>query len=612
MKTVKIGKKILTAILMMAVMVGMGLAAFAGETSDTYSITITNAEADHAYTAYQIFKGDVSDGSIGNIEWGSGITANGRNAIYTHYGLNDADQTAAKAAAAIASFNAGGSAATEDDARAVELANTIGGRGSYTGGKASTYDETAGTATISGLAPGYYLVIDSKEPDGYNSSTVDPAYSMSRKMVQLVGENVTIINKVVQPGVDKKIVVDDEDKTETVAAIGETVTFKITSAVPNCEGYKNYVMTFDDTMGKGLTFDENSLVVTVGEQTLTKGTDYTLTTVNPYTPTSYRELYGKGTSIQIEMKIKENNEDQKYTFGETITITYDAELNGDATIVGLEGKKANYDNSSESISQNYNPNKVKLKYSDNPNSDSFGETKEVEVHVWTFEFQIVKTKNLANYYWYIDTVGDAKAEFELYADEACTQKIELKKDRTHLDAYWHAGSYYAGKLYSPVYRPLTAKEKEDGITGDVIKAGTPYVAGLKNGTYYLLETKAPDGYTLMSPNPREIKIEDRSIDASFLGAYGHNGGYENDPYPYSEVHNDYDYYYERPAGYEERKGHFHAYDYSNGGIHVIDEAGSTLPSTGGIGTTIFYVIGAILVIGAGVLLVTRKRTDAVK
>ena len=614
MKTVKIGKKILTAILMMAVMVGMGLAAFAGETSDTYSITITNVEADHTFTAYQIFKGDVSDGSIGNIEWGSGITTTGRNAIYTHYGLTDADQTAAKAAAAIASFNAGGSAATVDDARAVELANTIGQNyRNYTGGKASTYDETAGTATISGLAPGYYLVRDSREPDGYSSSTVDPAYSMSRKMVQLVGENVTIINKVVQPGVDKKIVVDDEDKTETVAAIGETVTFKITSAVPNCEGYKNYVMTFNDTMGKGLTFDENSLVVKVGEQTLTEGEDYTLTTVTPYTPTSGRELYDKGTSIQIEMKIKENNGDQKYVFGEPITITYGAELNRDATIVGREGKKPDRNNSSESISRNYNPNKVTLKYSDNPNSDSFGETKEVEVQVWTFEFQIVKTKNLANYYWYIDTVGDAKAEFELYADEACTQKIELKKDGTHLDAYEMSGSYYAGKLYSPVYRPLTAKEKEDGITGDVIKAGTPYVAGLKNGTYYLLETKAPDGYTLMSPNPREIKIENRSIDASFLGAYGHNGGYSNDAYPYSEVHNDYaDCGYDNPAGYDERKGHFHAYDYSNGGIHVIDEAGSTLPSTGGIGTTIFYVIGAILVIGAGVLLVTRKRTDAVK
>ena len=614
MKTVKIGKKILTAILMMAVMVGMGLAAFAGEASDTYSITITNVEADHTFTAYQIFKGDVSDGSIGNIEWGSGITTTGRNAIYTHYGLTDADQTAAKAAAAIASFNAGGSAATVDDARAVELANTIGQNyRNYTGGKASTYDETAGTATISGLAPGYYLVRDSREPDGYSSSTVDPAYSMSRKMVQLVGENVTIINKVVQPGVDKKIVVDDEDKTETVAAIGETVTFKITSAVPNCEGYKNYVMTFNDTMGKGLTFDENSLVVKVGEQTLTEGEDYTLTTVTPYTPTSGRELYDKGTSIQIEMKIKENNGDQKYVFGEPITITYGAELNRDATIVGREGKKPDRNNSSESISRNYNPNKVTLKYSDNPNSDSFGETKEVEVQVWTFEFQIVKTKNLANYYWYIDTVGDAKAEFELYADEACTQKIELKKDGTHLDAYEMSGSYYAGKLYSPVYRPLTAKEKEDGITGDVIKAGTPYVAGLKNGTYYLLETKAPDGYTLMSPNPREIKIENRSIDASFLGAYGHNGGYSNDAYPYSEVHNDYaDCGYDNPAGYDERKGHFHAYDYSNGGIHVIDEAGSTLPSTGGIGTTIFYVIGAILVIGAGVLLVTRKRTDAVK
>ena len=600
----KTGKKILTAIFMIAAMMGMGLAAFAGETSDTYSITITNVEAGHPYTAYQIFKGDVTEGSIGNIEWGSGITSQGISTIYSHYGLTDDNQTAAKAAAELAAYDAGSSAATEDDARAVDFANIFPKQYSYyvRNGVSSNYDKNTGTATISGLAPGYYLIIDSKEPSSYYG-TVDPAYTLSRRMVQLVGENVTIINKVVQPGVDKKIVVGDEDKTETDAAIGETVSFKITSAVPNCEGYKNYVMTFADTMDKGLTLDESSLVVKVGEQTLTKD-DYTLT-VADYVPTSSwgGDTYLGGKSIRIEMKIKENNADQKYAFGQPITITYGAELNEKARVVGFGGQKTDYIGS-YSINQNYNANKVKLIYSNDPNSDGTGETRDVEVRVWTYEFQIVKTKNLENNYFYIDTLYDAKAEFRLYEDEDCTKEIILVQDGSHRDAYWgNGGARYLGGVNSPVYRLRTAEEIAQGKTGDVIKAGHPYVSGLKCGTYYLKEIKAPEGYTLMSPNPRKVEISrsSYSLVASFFGPYGTNGNVTST----TELYTYYD------CGYHYQK-EFHAYDYSSGGIHVIDEAGSTLPSTGGIGTTIFYVIGAVLVIGAGVLLVTRKRTDAVK
>ena len=607
----KIGKKILTAILMMAVMVGMGLAAFAGETSDTYSITITNVKASHAYTAYQIFKGDVSEGSIGNIEWGSGLTSRGKDTIYSYYGLTDADQTAAKVAASIASFNTGSSAATEDDAKAVDFANIIPKTYIYNylqNGKRSTYDADDKTATISGLDPGYYLVIDSQEPTS-DSASSNFDYSLSRRMVQLVGEDVIIKNKVVQPTVDKKIVVDDEDKTETVAAIGETVDFKITSSVPNCEGFQNYVMTFDDTLSRGLTLDEDSIVVKVGETTLTKDTDYSVT-VGPHSAAyGEAEVYANGaTSIQIKMKIKENNGDQKYTFGEPITITYGAELNGNASIVGFEGKKTSraYTNS---IGPNYNGNRVRLIYSNNPNSDSTGQTRWIEARVWTYEFQIVKTKNLENYYWYIDTVNDARAEFRLYEDEACTREIKLVQGVSHADAWaTNGGESNRGSLFSPVYRPMTKEEIEKGTVGVVIKAGHPYVSGLNNGTYYLKETKAPEGYTLMSPNPRKITISDRSIDASFLGPYNYNNTDEwRDT---SKTH--FSYENGSPDGGGVRRGHYYTYDYSTGGIHVIDEAGSVLPSTGGIGTTIFYVIGAVLVIGAGVLLVTRKRTDAVK
>lgn len=117
-----------------------------------------------------------------------------------------------------------------------------------------------------------------------------------------------------------------------------------------------------------------------------------------------------------------------------------------------------------------------------------------------------------------------------------------------------------------VYRVATAAEKAtEGFVSATIKAGKVTIKGLDSGTYYLEETKAPAGYNVLAERV-EVKIDHANLTATVEGD-----------------------------------------TYVSGGVRVINQTGAELPSTGGIGTTIFYVVGGLLVVAAGVLLVTRKR-----
>lgn len=123
------------------------------------------------------------------------------------------------------------------------------------------------------------------------------------------------------------------------------------------------------------------------------------------------------------------------------------------------------------------------------------------------------------------------------------------------------------------YRVATTDEIADTATTTTteIAAGSVTISGLRNGTYYLKEIAAPTGYNPLS-DPETVVVENKNNDATVTT--GTEGAADT---------------------------------YVSGGVQVINEKGTELPSTGGIGTTIFYVVGAVLVIGAGVLLVTRKR-----
>ena len=119
------------------------------------------------------------------------------------------------------------------------------------------------------------------------------------------------------------------------------------------------------------------------------------------------------------------------------------------------------------------------------------------------------------------------------------------------------------KVEDGVYRLAMPDETSEEI---VVSGGKVTVMGFGNGTYYLQETAAPSGYNMLTSR-KAFTITDGNLSANIV-----DGAYE-----------------------------------AGTGVQVVNKTGSALPETGGMGTVIFVVVGTLAVLGAGVLLVTKKR-----
>ena len=194
-----------------------------------------------------------------------------------------------------------------------------------------------------------------------------------------------------------------------------------------------------------------------------------------------------------------------------------------------------------------NINKVYLTYSNNPRDESsIGKTPE-STPVYVYTYQLNNTKHAEKE----DGTPLPGAVFQLYSDKDCTQEVKL---------------YKVGNIYFPI-KDATDKEK-DAVQMISGQDGQFNVKGLDAGTYYLKEITPPDGYSACKEIPVTIKADHSRNDQVNLEG--------------SNLTND---------------------------IVNIKAGGITLPSTGGIGTTIFYLVGGGLMVAAIVLLVTKKRME---
>ena len=297
------------------------------------------------------------------------------------------------------------------------------------------------TATFTGLGYGYYVV------------AVPGATNAKSQYATLVSVHSTKVDADIKgdlPTVDKKVQVDGTGKDATDAKIGDTLTFTLTSTIPDMSAYDTYTFNFKDTLSKGLTFGQVKSVK-VENVTLTENTDYTVTT-----PTA-------SNNNTLTVAMKDFKTKQQANAGKKITVTYTATLNKDA-VVGGAG----------------NVNSAKIQYSNNPSTNGTGESEPSKVRVFTYGFTVDKYTGDQ----YTDAATRlAGAEFTLaHKDGSAISFVQVS-----------AGSATANAVYR------VAKAGETGTTTITTPAnGKVVFEGLENGEYTLTETKAPAGYNKLA------------------------------------------------------------------------------------------------------------------
>lgn len=533
----KVIKKLLAALLAVAMLCAMAIPAFAGTEGD-----ITKW---HSFSAFQIFKGDVKgnnikDFKISNVDWGSNIINNSDDFLNK---LREADHigplfTNAKSAqevlAVISQWH-------DSDDYSIAFARFVC-HYLYSNDANPTYVVRAGSnaLTIPEAKAGYYLFVDTTDfskDDSYHS------YNSFLLMVTKGNWNVPITPKAEKPTVEKKVY-DNPDGTSTGGfgssadhAINEKFQFQLTATLPDSTNraydyYDKYSVIFHDTLSDGITYDKDDELDSVVIKS--NGNTYNITDSSKYTIDTTDLESQNSFVVNIDVKACAKDAGFDLNDGATITVTYTAHLNDKAYVNTAGGSTSNI-------------NKVYLTYSNNPKDESsIGKTPE-STPVYVYTYQLNNTKHQ-------DTEKGPALEgacFRLYSDEACT-------DQSEVQLYQKDGFYY----------PIKDVLGKEAVEMKSAANGTFNVKGLDAGTYYLKEITPPDGYSACKEIPVTIKADHSRNDQVNLEG--------------SNLTND---------------------------IVNIKAGGITLPSTGGIGTTLFYVVGGGLMVAAIVLLVTKKRME---
>ena len=518
----------------------------AEEQKVTVTVNAINGNT-HTFKAIQLLTGtqDLTsdDMPLGDIAIGKDVSAAELiSALNTVEGIQLADTANAAAIAKAISDNAN---KANDIARAL---NASVGTKNGTPVNSSTQ-----------LDKGYYLIVDTTanlaEDDAYNAS-----------LLQLT-KDITITQKTDKPSSEKKVKENVKTVTGEKSAvtgqdypaqyndvadynIGDYVPFQLSTKVPDMTYFKNYHITFTDTMDKGLTYatdDNHKLVVKVGGNVISAD-KYTLT-----------DSGTNGETFTLKIDLKTNGTDI-YTKDSVITVDFYGQLNSNA-VVGLPG----------------NVNTSTMKYSNNPNQDNGsdeGETPEDKVIVFTYELDNTKvdaettTTKLKNAEFVLYRLNGNTKEFATFANGKVTGWVTIA-DPTTSDKI---ETYYTTKGASKF------TSNNDGAFN---------LVGLDDNTYYLLETKAPTGYNL----PTEPFV------AVLKATTVNNQNWDMTP--------------ENALTQLELNGVVQ--NTTNRGVaqqNITNTKGAVLPSTGGMGTTIFYIIGVVLLAGAAIILVTKRRMNA--
>lgn len=406
------------------------------------------------------------------------------------------------------------------------------------------------TNKYTSTAVGMTYTIDNL-PDGYYfikdaTDTMPEGATYSRYMLSIV-TNLAINAKDTTVTLDKQIKHNETGDWGVVGdnQIGDTVEFRTITTVPDTTGYTDYTYVIYDTMSPELT----SNVKTKSDITI-KVNDTTVLDDAYYSVTVDPTNSNKFTvSVDIIQAIKDN----KFAVGNKLYTYYTGVLNENAKVYP-DGPQQN---------------EAHLVYSNNPNDVGTGETPKKTVYDWTFKVDVTKVDG-----------NDKTQRLEgavFVLSEKSGLDLEPGKDGTPTKNQTsliklvdnHDGTYTVADTTTTTTYTMTTPA-----------GGQISIKGLDDEKeYYLYETKAPGGYNALTA-PVKIKITDNTYDSIGNQIVTQPNVVFNGSNAYSGV-----------------------------GFEVENNRGTTLPGTGGIGTTIFYVVGGGLMVAAAILLITKKRME---
>ena len=606
----KLMRKVLSILVVAALVLSLSLAAFADATTP-HTITIENPDAGeaHTFTAYQIFSGvyDEATGALSNVSWGNGVNGQGLlEALKSEIADFANCDTAAQVVKVLADY--------ANDSDALRAFAAVVDRFVTTPAGSATGD-AATPAVIDVVGDGYYYVKDTSA-----ELTVD-TYS---DYILLVEGDVTVSAKDTTGVSSEKKVKDINDSTLVGSDwqdsadydIGDPVPFQLKGTVAaDYDKYNSYKLIFHDKESEGLTFDHITGVFVDGEEIAA----------------GWEVITDCEDGCTFEVKFADLKAIPEVKANSVITVEYESILNEKA-VIGVPG----------------NPNEMRMEYSNNPTDEtSTGFTPWDKVVVFTYEvivdkvdengeplpgaeFQLEKwipdseegalPENFGNeeYGHWVVVPGEVNGETSEGGDGKVVKIngkiVECIPDAENPEYYKIVDKPNDTSAPTDIYLKasqidaLTAEMIEIGIgvpyyqmnaDGSISQvegnfryaiksverattAGTTFTwSGVDDGHYRITETVTPPGYNTLEPIEFDVvaEHEEESEDPVLIDVNG-------DPFMPTE---------------------------ENMGILVAqieNKSGGILPSTGGIGTTLFYVLGGMLVLGAGILLVVKKFSDA--
>lgn len=632
------GKKLLGMLLAIGMILTLlpGMVAYAADVNHVVNIKQNNPN--HVFEAYQLFAGDITSESgnvyISNLRWGTNIDAAGflaelkADTQFNNLFANDVIEDPGAIAKKIATCN------KLQRVAKIAVAHLQGNPKAITDVLVGAAGSNSAHYELKNLDSGYYLFLDHVKP---GTSLVD-GDSLSRYMMEIVNDTSVEPKPQGIPLIDKSVVNanDSKARASTYAFydtgadsnqvlnglqamnwkkaadhdIGDSIIYNLDVTLPEEEdegavagfgAYANYKVVLSDTLSKGLTLDRDSIRIYVGhgsayrEITSQISSNEDVVSGNRIA-TSYIKVNASTaangeTAFSVTINsVKADNIGARAE--DHILVFYQCVLNENA-VIGSVG----------------NPNSVYMEYSNNPNATTMGKTKTVTNTVFTYQFSINKMAGDRNipldgadfrldkfYKTYIVSIPSGKQAFYdngfkgtqgriwldaqgvKYYKNTITGEVEASTEA--LGSAWkEISTVNAGETLNDVWVEVTDKT----ITGSgSSKASVFTYKGLDDGEYVVTETKIPDGYNGISPITFTISsaLQDASATPALQSVSITNAS---------------------TAGVNQTS--------TSGQLSstIVNKRGSILPRTGGIGTKIFYLLGSIMVIGAGVLLVTRYR-----